>query len=109
MKVVLGIHYGHNCTVGLSIDGEIISMISEERLCRIKNSTGFPFRSIDYIVNKYLDGDFKKINLVTISDGDGSDAKYLIKNGIHPSSYLDYYWKSKNLIWRNIINFGAYN
>ncbi|MBI3240803.1 MAG: hypothetical protein HYZ49_00715 [Chloroflexi bacterium] len=48
---VLGIHYGHNATVCLIENGTITFCQSEERLNRIKNSTGFPFLTLDYIYN----------------------------------------------------------
>lgn len=45
----LGIHYGHNATVAVVQDGKLIFCQSEERLNRIKNSTGFPTRTLDYV------------------------------------------------------------
>ena len=42
--IFIAIQSGHNSTVGLSIDGEIISVISEERITRKKNFEGFPVR-----------------------------------------------------------------
>lgn len=45
----LGIAYGHNATVCLAEDGKITFIQSEERLNRIKNSTGFPKLTIKYI------------------------------------------------------------
>ncbi|HEY3323856.1 MAG TPA: carbamoyltransferase C-terminal domain-containing protein [Planctomycetota bacterium] len=46
---VLGIAYGHNATVCLVQDGAITFCQSEERFNRIKNSTGFPAQTLDYI------------------------------------------------------------
>lgn len=45
----LGICYGHNATVAVFKDGELIFCQSEERLNRIKNSTGFPRKTLDYV------------------------------------------------------------
>jgi carbamoyltransferase len=46
---ILGISYGHNASVCLAEDGKITFIQSEERLNRIKNSTGFPSKTIEYI------------------------------------------------------------
>ncbi|WP_017302743.1 carbamoyltransferase C-terminal domain-containing protein [Spirulina subsalsa] len=45
----LGIHYGHNATVAVVHNGKLIFCQSEERLNRIKNSTGFPEKTLAYI------------------------------------------------------------
>lgn len=51
-KYYLGISYGHNATVAVACDGYIIFCQSEERLNRIKNSTGFPYLTLEYIYDK---------------------------------------------------------
>ena len=48
----LGIHDGHNASVALMKDGEIIDAIQEERFNKIKNFGGFPEKSIKYILKK---------------------------------------------------------
>ena len=48
-KYVIGIHFGHNATVAVAKNGEIIFCQSEERLNRIKNSTGFPRQTLQYV------------------------------------------------------------
>ncbi len=96
MMKVIGIHYGHNCTIGLSIDGNIVCMLSEERLCRIKNATGFPRQALNEVVETYLEGDFSAVDIVSITDGTGSGAKYCLKEGPEAKSFLDYYWKNKS-------------
>ena len=93
---VLSVHYGHNSTAGLSVNGKIVSIISEERICRLKNATGFPSSAIKEIVKTYLDDDLSKIDIVTFIDKTGSSAKYLISTGLHSKTYLDYYWKKKS-------------
>lgn len=45
----LGICYGHNATVAVVRDGELVFCQSEERLNRIKNSTGFPSVTLDHV------------------------------------------------------------
>ena len=99
---IIGIHYGHNCTLGFSRNGIVVSLLGEERLCRIKNATGFPFQALNEIVNLYLNGNHAEIDLITTSDGDGSLAEYCIKEGVKPKGYIDYYWKSKELLLQTI-------
>lgn len=48
-KYNLGVHYGHNATVAVVKDGELIFCQSEERFNRLKNSTGFPFLTLEYV------------------------------------------------------------
>ncbi|MDR3243454.1 MAG: hypothetical protein LBT79_01760, partial [Elusimicrobiota bacterium] len=69
-NIILSIHYGHNATVGLSIDGKVICLISEERLNRIKNSYGYPSLALKFVIDKYLDGDKSKITKVVLNDYD---------------------------------------
>lgn len=47
---VLAIHDGHNSTACYLRDGEVISMVSEERFTNIKNQGGFPRRSVEWIL-----------------------------------------------------------
>ncbi|MDE1816526.1 MAG: hypothetical protein KGI11_08215 [Thaumarchaeota archaeon] len=44
--IVLGICDGHNSGACLLKDGSIVAAISEERLSRIKNDTGYPYKSV---------------------------------------------------------------
>lgn len=48
-KIILGIHPGHNATVGLMVNGKIVSLVHEERFSRIKNHLGFPYKCLEYI------------------------------------------------------------
>lgn len=45
----IGIAYGHNATVAVIKNNELIFCQSEERFNRIKNSTGFPYQTLEYI------------------------------------------------------------
>lgn len=99
---ILAIHYGHNCTVGLSIDGRVVALVSEERLCRIKNATGFPFQAMNEIVSQYLDGDLGAVDTFAIIDSTGRGAAYLLRHGLQPQRYLDYYWNRKPQLWRQV-------
>jgi carbamoyltransferase len=61
---ILGIHYGHNATVALMREGQIIFVCSEERFNRIKNSTGFPYQTLEYIYRNLIKPE--EIDLVVI-------------------------------------------
>lgn len=50
MITILGIHDGHNSGASLLQDGEITFSISEERLTRNKNEVGYPYKSINEIL-----------------------------------------------------------
>ncbi len=50
---ILGVHYGHDATLALMKDGEIIECMSEERLTRLKKYVGFPHKALAYIEKKY--------------------------------------------------------
>jgi carbamoyltransferase len=47
---ILGIHDGHNASAALLVDGEIIAAVQEERFNREKNWSGFPRRSIEWVL-----------------------------------------------------------
>lgn len=47
---ILGLNIGHNATACLLTDGKIVECVSEERFSRIKNHSGIPFRSIEYLM-----------------------------------------------------------
>lgn len=49
---IISIHFGHNATVALLENGKITECVSEERFNRIKNSAGFPHKSLEYIKSK---------------------------------------------------------
>lgn len=94
-KIVLSIHYGHNATVGISINGKVECVLSEERLTRIKNATGFPFKALDYIVSRYLSGDKSKISKVVLNDYELAGVQSLECRGYEPKRYQDYYCYTK--------------
>jgi carbamoyltransferase len=48
----LGIAYGHNATVAVVNDGELVFCQSEERRNRIKNSTGFPEQTLGHVYER---------------------------------------------------------
>lgn len=48
---ILGINVSKNATASLLKDGQIIVCIQEERLTRVKNQSGFPFKSVEFCLN----------------------------------------------------------
>ncbi len=93
--IFLAIHIGHNATVALSINGKIISVISEERITRIKNFTGFPNKSIEFIKKKFLNNDLSKINKFIFIDKTGQALNYIKKKKFKSHSYGNYGWINK--------------
>lgn len=93
--IFVAIHYGHNATVGLSIDGKIVSVISEERITRIKNVVGFPVESLRYIKKTYLENSLKKVDKFLFTDSTGYGLKYLEKRDFIPSQSDQFAWKKK--------------
>jgi len=91
----LSIHIGHNATVVLSMGGEIIAAISEERITRVKNVIGFPVNAIKYIKSKYLDNDLSKIDKFVFIDRLGHDLSYLEKYNFKQNQFGNYGWKTK--------------
>ena len=73
----LAIHYGHNCTVGYAENGEIKSLVSEERFRRIKNATGFPIQALRYVADTYLKSDPNNADQIGIIDATGEVASWL--------------------------------
>lgn len=60
MKVILGISaYYHDSAAVLTVDGQIVAAIQEERLNRIKNTSDFPVKAVQFCLSEYgieLDG-----------------------------------------------------
>lgn len=93
---VLSIHYGHNATVGLSNGGAMVSLISEERITRIKNATGFPQRALSTTIETHLEGDPTLVDLLVLSDATLGGYRYLQRHGLQAKPYRDYFWKEKD-------------
>lgn len=49
---VLAIQPGHNSTVAVADDGQILGVLSQEKLDNIKNSGAFPFQAINALLNE---------------------------------------------------------
>ena len=63
-EYIIGISCGHNSTVAVAKKGKIIFCQSEERLNRIKNSTGFPKKTLEYVYKNICDA--KEVSSVEI-------------------------------------------
>lgn len=104
MKAI-AIHYGHNCTIGYSENGVIKTLLSEERLCRIKNAAGFPTLALQHVVDAHLGGDVQNADRIAIIDGLGTRAEELCRIGLEARRYGDYYWRAKEQRLRKLGGF----
>lgn len=84
--VILGLSLSSDTHASLLVDGEIKSCVGEERLSRIKNYTGFPFRAIKEVL-KLESLDPKDVDLVSVGFEDyleirnPLDIELLLKRG----------------------------
>lgn len=93
-KFFLGLHYGHNATVAVSENGKIVFCQSEERLNRIKNSTGFPIHTLNYIYENICTPD--EIDSITLFQESLSSYLFLKKH--HFKSFQYGYYLSPEVI-----------
>lgn len=49
---VVGIHDGHNASAALLREGQLVAAVQEERITRLKNQGGMPYRAIDAILRQ---------------------------------------------------------
>jgi carbamoyltransferase len=100
MMIVIGIYEGHNSSVALSVNGEIVCAVQEERFTKRKNETGFPCKAVKYVIQKYKLTD-KNIDLVamsTIERTDLNNIEYPIDAVFSVEDYINMmedYWKPK--------------
>ncbi len=78
---IVGVYFGHNGSVALSRDGEIIFALSEERLSKKKNHVGFPEKAYAYMVNTYLKGDCQKIDQLVVPCGSNLEYDFYVEQG----------------------------
>ena len=52
--IVLGIHDGHGASACLMVDGELIAMLEEDRVSRLKMDAGYPLHAIDFCLNQFF-------------------------------------------------------
>ena len=98
--IVIGIYDGHNASACLSIDGEIVCALQEERLTKRKNEIGFPVKAVKYLLEKYeLSND--NIDIVAMCGTERTAInyyKYPIDTVFSVNDHLDMmnnYWKPK--------------
>jgi carbamoyltransferase len=105
--IFIAIQSGHNATVGLSKDGEIIALISEERITRKKNYAGFPSESLKFIKSKFLNNDLSKVNKFIFVGESGQVLKF-VNNKINKKITNTKEEKNKNHNKR-LLNYFLYN
>ena len=98
--IIIGIYDGHNASACLSIDGEIVCALQEERLTKRKNEIGFPVKAVKYLLEKYeLSND--NIDIVAMCGTERTAInyyKYPIDTVFSVNDHLDMmnnYWKPK--------------
>jgi len=103
---ILSIHLGHNCTVGLSINGELRFLKSEERFNRIKNCVGFPVETVRYIKKEFLNNNLFSLDKVVIIDETGLALNYISKGKLIHKEYSKDPWliNKKNYFFNLILN-----
>jgi len=84
---ILSVHYGHNATVGLLKDGKVVFCQSEERINHLKNSTGFPALTLDYVYKTFG----QDIDLVVLPGVSLVSYAFLKNSGFQSKRYLDYF------------------
>jgi len=52
MRKIMGLRYGHDASVALIINGEIIANVALERFTRTKNDGSFPINAIEYCLEE---------------------------------------------------------
>jgi carbamoyltransferase len=116
MKIV-GISYGHNASVCLVENGEITFIQSEERLNRLKNSTGFPVETLSFINEnvcslKNIDQVvifqdsiygykfFERTKFKSVQYHDVLDPSRMSKRGMSTFRAFDFIWKIEDVVRR---------
>ncbi len=87
----IAIHYGHNATVGLLQNGEFTFVQSEERLNRLKNSTGFPEQTLAYIRKTYG----SEFDYAIVPHQTGATFAFLKSQGFVSRRYATYFSKEQ--------------
>jgi len=85
MKII-AIHPGHNATVALADNGEILGILSQEKCDNVKNSAVFPSAAIAALLEE-LEWDMKDIDEVVVSG-----------NQVYPARAYEYLYDAKNKI-----------
>ncbi len=93
---ILAIYHGHNATAALLVDGKVVFCQSEERMNRLKNSTGFPAETVSYIQKTY-GTDF---DLVVFPQKDLAGYAYLRAQEKPAIRYQNYFKDVRPRDWR---------
>ena len=97
---ILGIHDGHNASACIVINGEVKAAIGEERLSRNKHQYGFPFKSIEKVLEisnlSYDDIDKVAMSTKTLSP------RYFLTQRNSNFSIKDY-WIEQKEYWYPIL------
>lgn len=98
--VIIGIYDQHNSSVALSVDGEIICAVQEERFTKRKNETGFPRNAVRYVIDKYglNDTNIDIVAMSTIQRTDINNLQYPTDAVFGVKEYIEMmeeYWKPK--------------
>ena len=99
--IVLGLNIFHGDAAACIIkDGKIVVAIEEERINRIKHSSGFPINSINYCLN-YSNLKISDVNYVCINRNPKVNLLkkiiFVIKNKLNYSYLLDRYKNLQNI------------
>lgn len=97
---IIGIYDDHNSSAALSINGEIVCAVQEERFTKRKNEKGFPKKAVKYILEKYNlnNEDIDIVAMSTIERNDLNNLNYPIDAVFSINDYIDMmedYWKPK--------------
>jgi carbamoyltransferase len=97
---ILGINYSHNATVAVLENNKIVFCVSEERLNRLKNSFGFPSKTVKLAFEKFGNFDF-----IVLNSRRASSFKELEKFNFKPIRYIDYIPKIISLDIKTFLRF----
>ncbi len=97
---VIGIFDGHNASAALTVNGEVLCAVQEERFTKRKNETCFPANAVDYILKTFqLNNDnIDIVAMSTIERTDINNIQYPIDAVFSIADYIDMmeeYWKPK--------------
>ncbi len=84
----IGVCYGHNATVAVIRDGVLVFCQSEERLNRIKNSTGFPALTLEHVYKHVVDRE--EVRSATLFQKSVFGYLHLKHQGFRSYQYGDY-------------------
>jgi len=95
--ITIGIHFGHDSSLAIIENGEIVLSVEEERFTRVKTYRGFPYGALEYAKNSF-NIELKHADLIVISGTDILDELSLdsIKERFENLNYKKKFFKIKN-------------